>query len=884
MASAAFSQWVVQTSGTTTDLNNILFIDANTGTAVGLSGTVRKTTNGGASWFSQTAPAEHLFSIFYLNSTTGYICGNYTIIRTTNEGNTWVSLPNPGGLYRSIYFTDAQTGFCCGNAGEILRTTNSGDNWSPLTGGTSEFLYNVKFLNTSTGIIVGSNGTIIKTTNAGDNWTSYSTGLTDLFSGLAIIDANTLFVSGENGKIVKSTNGGVNWILQNSGTTNRITNLSFVNASTGTGSAHGNTIIRTTNGGASWVTQVSGLTGQLFNGVSFVNAQTGWIAGSNGNILYTTRGGFPIPSAPNLLLPVNGAVNVSVTAVLDWDSVTTAKTYQVQIDDDTLYASPLLDSTQVEFSTLTVPAGTLANNQPYFWRVRSENAGGVGPWSVNFRFRTIVSLPLAPGLLLPVNGASNVPLTPSFDWDSTSPADFYRFQASLDTSFSNPQVDITGITESFLNLTSPQLQNNFRYYWRVSATNPAGTGPWSAKFNFTTVIGMPAAPTLLTPVNNAENVSITPLLTWVEDISSTAYQMQLSADSTFATTLIDAGSFNTPQYQVGAGVLANYVKYFWRVRTTNPVGTGPWSEPSRFTTIIAVPFAPQLVDPPNNAIDVSTTPTLNWDSVQFAASFRLQLATDSNFTSPLINASGLTFSQLNVAGGLLQNNTTYFWRVNATNFVGTGPYSQIWKFRTITSPPVAAPSLISPPNGATNQILTPTLDWNDVFGSNGYKVLVSVDSFFNTTLIDTTLTPSQYTVPAGRLNGSSRYYWKVRGFNVGGFGPWSVTWRFNTQVIGITQIGSSIPDKFMLYDNFPNPFNPVTRIKFDIPAGINSGSMVKLVVYDITGRETAILVNESLSPGRYEASWNASEFSSGIYIYRLEAGDFVSIKKMVLVK
>jgi hypothetical protein len=124
----------------------------------------------------------------------------------------------------------------------------------------------------------------------------------------------------------------------------------------------------------------------------------------------------------------------------------------------------------------------------------------------------------------------------------------------------------------------------------------------------------------------------------------------------------------------------------------------------------------------------------------------------------------------------------------------------------------------------------------------------------------------------------------VRGFNVGGFGPWSVTWRFNTQVIGITQIGSNIPDKFMLYDNFPNPFNPVTKIKFDIPAVVTAGSMVKLIVYDITGRETALLVNESLSPGRYETSWNASDYSSGVYIYRLEAGEFVSIKKMVLIK
>lgn len=160
--------------------------------------------------------------------------------------------------------------------------------------------------------------------------------------------------------------------------------------------------------------------------------------------------------------------------------------------------------------------------------MRSENPGSTGPWSFSFNFRTIVSLPNAPGLLLPVNGANNVSLTPFFDWDSTSPADSYTLQASLDTSFTNNPVFYSGITQSFLNLTNPQLQNNLRYYWRVNATNIAGTGPWSAVFNFTTVLGMPAAPTLLLPLNNATGVSLTPLLDWVEDISATNYQVQIS--------------------------------------------------------------------------------------------------------------------------------------------------------------------------------------------------------------------------------------------------------------------------------------------------------------------------------------------------------------------
>jgi hypothetical protein len=203
----------------------------------------------------------------------------------------------------------------------------------------------------------------------------------------------------------------------------------------------------------------------------------------------------------------------------------------------------------------------------------------------------------------------------------------------------------------------------------------------------------------------------------------------------------------------------------------------------------------------------------------------------------------------------------------------------------VISPPVAAPTLISPPNGAANQLLTPTLDWNDVFGSTGYTLLVSNDSLFNTTLLDTTITPSTFTIPSGVLAGGSPYYWKVRAFNSGGFGPWSVTWRFTTQVIGISIIGTEIPKEFRLYNNYPNPFNPVTRIRFDIPAKEESHTgNARLSVYDVTGREIVLLLNGDLQPGKYEIDWNASSFASGVYFYRLIYGKFSDIKKMIMIK
>ncbi|MBV6478424.1 MAG: hypothetical protein HGGPFJEG_01179 [Ignavibacteria bacterium] len=109
-----------------------------------------------------------------------------------------------------------------------------------------------------------------------------------------------------------------------------------------------------------------------------------------------------------------------------------------------------------------------------------------------------------------------------------------------------------------------------------------------------------------------------------------------------------------------------------------------------------------------------------------------------------------------------------------------------------------------------------------------------------------------------------------------------------SQTIGIQYISTQIPEQFSLSQNFPNPFNPITNIKFDIP----KKSFVKLVIYDLLGKEVAVLVNEELNAGSYYADWNASEFPSGVYFYRLvvsganplQTDDFVETRSMVLVK
>ena len=110
-------------------------------------------------------------------------------------------------------------------------------------------------------------------------------------------------------------------------------------------------------------------------------------------------------------------------------------------------------------------------------------------------------------------------------------------------------------------------------------------------------------------------------------------------------------------------------------------------------------------------------------------------------------------------------------------------------------------------------------------------------------------------------------------------------YKFSRETVGINFISGVIPVSYSLKQNYPNPFNPVTKIKFDIPSDVKGQqSNVKMTVFDVMGREVMTIVNEKLSPGSYEADFDGSNFPSGIYFYKLEAGSFVETKRMVMLK
>lgn len=104
----------------------------------------------------------------------------------------------------------------------------------------------------------------------------------------------------------------------------------------------------------------------------------------------------------------------------------------------------------------------------------------------------------------------------------------------------------------------------------------------------------------------------------------------------------------------------------------------------------------------------------------------------------------------------------------------------------------------------------------------------------------------------------------------------------DTLLTNLQNITETLPEEFSLMQNFPNPFNPSTTISFDIP----QTALVKLTVYDALGREVATLVNENLTAGVYQYQFSTHNYQlpSGVYFYRLEAGEFVESKRMIILK
>ncbi len=318
-AAAEAGGWLPVTSGVATDLQGVAFAGGpGVAYAVGASGTILKSTNGGATWAPQVSGTGNMLLAvdFPVDSLVGYVTGSGgTILKTTDGGLNWIAqVSGTTSALRAVQFpVDATTGYAVGDGGVALKTINGGSTWTTLVSGTTNPLRGVDFpLDATTGYAVGDGGVIIKTTNGGATFGPLPSGI-----GSALLDVDfttdgaTGYAVGGVGVILKTVDSGANWAPQASGVSSSLSGVRFPSAST-VGYAVGlsNTITRTTNGGLHWFRQPTGGAGTL-TAVDFGNGTTGLAVGLSGVILRTTDGGDPIvvlhPTANGTLSNFSGS-------------------------------------------------------------------------------------------------------------------------------------------------------------------------------------------------------------------------------------------------------------------------------------------------------------------------------------------------------------------------------------------------------------------------------------------------------------------------------------------------------------------------------------------------------------------------------------------------
>ncbi|MFZ4620133.1 MAG: family 10 glycosylhydrolase [Bacteroidota bacterium] len=294
---------------------------------------------------------------------------------------------------------------------------------------------------------------------------------------------------------------------------------------------------------------------------------------------------------------------------------------------------------------------------------------------------------------------------------------------------------------------------------------------------------------------------------------------------------------------------------------------------SSVVSIVSPPKQVTSVLPPDLASGQSSGVKLVWNYADSSSIYNVLVSADSTFTASSLNTN--VFDTSLTASGL-KGEQRYFWKVRGMNIVGNGNYSIARSF--MTGHP-ADPPLIQPADLQINTPLTMTFSWVKTPVTQSFAFQLSRSSDFTLNNAKDTSGFGDTSITVAGLLPNTIYFWRVKGTNGLGTSDWASR-KFKTQTSAFAAMNDVIPTEYQLSQNFPNPFNPSTNLI----VSVKNYGMTSVKVYDILGREVAVLIDEDLSPGQYSLQFNASGLSSGFYVAVMRSGDFVSVKKMLFQK
>src|SRR4030095_2864219 len=292
--------------------------------------------------------------------------------------------------------------------------------------------------------------------------------------------------------------------------------------------------------------------------------------------------------------------------------------------------------------------------------------------------------------------------------------------------------------------------------------------------------------------------------------------------------------------------------------------------------------SPVLVTPPDRAFVTILPVVLDWEDVQGADCYLIEITTDTTTENKISDTCNASYSSYHMPLEETELNTTYFWRVAAHNGSGWSGFSAYFQFTT-----APATSL-----GGVENLIDGVIDLisdGAITGNQGNMLNHRLEQAQQELELDNTEQAILYMflfearVLILRFNDritqetADALIFSANGVIdlISGDSP-------NQNPVTLEHL--TTPLVYSITQNYPNPFNPSTTIEYSIP----ENASVSLKVYDMLGKEVADLVNKSQDKGTYIINWDASNYSSGIYFYRIQAkglkGNFADTKKMILTK
>jgi len=387
---------------------------------------------------------------------------------------------------------------------------------------------------------------------------------------------------------------------------------------------------------------------------------------------------------PSMVIPIRPTNDVLVNPLkirLEWESNPSAESYIIQISNSNTFTSYVVHQLNIKDTFLEIP--NLDSGKRYYWKVVAVNRSGNGPFSPShntFFTKNFTQKPDQIKLISPEDDSNLFSTSISFTWQEDPIAQNYTFQLSTSPEFTSFVTNISNLTKT--TQTVSNLKTNTQYFWRVFASNEAGTSPSSAvrKIRSATYSGIPAATSLVSPINNSTLGFSDVILVWENQPNTENYRLEISEQLNFSSLAFSRNSIKGTRFTVTS--LNPNKTYYWRVRTSNPAGNGGYTAVWSFSTVNQdVNLIPPALVSPNSADHINgQAVSLSWQPVPEADGYEVQVAENINFSNISFGQINLTGTNFAVQG--LTKNVAYFWRVRAKLQGIHSAWSEIRNFST----------------------------------------------------------------------------------------------------------------------------------------------------------------------------------------------------------